>query len=71
MNKATIKRYRYGNILAEVEVHLIPDDIAWGPYLSNDDVRKIERVNKALRKGDIEAAALDAKVFEVMALAGE
>ena len=71
MNKATIKRYRYGNILAEVEVHPIPDDNAWGPYLSNDDVRKIERVNKALRKGDIEAAALDAKVFEVMALAGE
>ena len=71
MNKATIKRYRYGNILAEVEVHLIPDDGAWGPYLSNDDVRKIERVNKALKIGDIATAAKDAKIFELHPVAAE
>ncbi len=71
MTATTIKRYRHGNLLAEVEVHLIPDDESWGPYLSPEDVRKIERVNKALKAGDIETAARDAKVFEVMALAGE
>ena len=71
MTKATIKLYRYGNILAEVEVHLIPDDGAWGPYLSNDDVRKIERVNKALKNGDVTAASKDAKIFELHPVAAE
>ena len=71
MNTSMIKRFRHGNLMAEVEVQLIPDDSAWGPYLSLEDMRKLERVNKALKAGDIETASRDAKVFEVMALAGE
>jgi hypothetical protein len=71
MSTHVTKRLREGNLLAEVQVSLIPDDNSWGPYLSLEDVRKLERVKSALRRGDAEAAARDAKVFEVMALAGE
>jgi hypothetical protein len=56
--------------MAEVQVHLAPDDGGWGPYLTLEDAEKIERVDEALKKGDIEAAAHDAKIYEVMALAG-
>ena len=71
MSTHVTKRLREGNLLAEVQVSLIPDDNSWGPYLSLEDVRKLERVKSALKRGDAEAAARDAKVFEVMALAGE
>ena len=65
------KRFRHGNLMAEVKVTSIPDDGAWGPYLSLDDANKLERVRKALKAGDVEAASKDAKVFEVLQLAGE
>ncbi len=71
MSEFITKRLRHGNLLAEVQVSLIPDDKSWGPYLSLDDVRKLDRVSKALKAGDTQAASRDAKVFEVMALAGE
>jgi hypothetical protein len=52
-------------------VKLAPDDGAWGPYLSLEDAEKIERVDDALKAGDVKAASKDAKVYELMALAGE
>ena len=45
---------------------LIPDDSAWGPYLSSEDAQKLDRVRLALRRGDVSAAAKEAKVFELM-----
>jgi hypothetical protein len=71
MSDAITKRLRHGNLLAEVKVNLIPDDGSWGPYLSLADVRKLNRVNSALKAGDAAAAAKDARVFEVLAFAGE
>jgi hypothetical protein len=71
MSEVIIKRFREGNLLAEVEVKLIPDEESWGPSLSIDDARKLERVRAALKIGDVLAAAKDAKVFEVMAVAAE
>lgn len=71
MSDRITKRLREGNLLAEVEVALIPDDGSWGPYLSLEDVRKIERVRSALQQRDVKAAAKDAKVFEVIGLAAE
>ena len=71
MNDIVIKRFRAGNLPAEVEVRLIPDGESWGPSLSLDDARKLERVRTALRKGDAAEAAIDAKVFEVTAFAAE
>jgi hypothetical protein len=55
-----------GRYAAEVSVELIPDDDAWGPYLSMDDALKLERVRSALERGEITAAAREARVFEFL-----
>ena len=60
-----------GKYVADVQVDLHYDDTAWSPTLMPVDVQKLERVRLALRRGDIKAAAKEAKVFELMPLAGE
>jgi hypothetical protein len=52
--------------VAEVTVERIPDDKAWGPYLSLEGTLKLERVEKALRSGDLKAASQDTKFYEMM-----
>ena len=56
---------RAGDYVAEVSVESIPDDDAWGPYFSLEDALKIERVEKALKAGDLKAATELARVFEL------
>lgn len=58
-----------GRFAAEVEVELIETEGAWSPYYSADDVRKLQRVRGALRRGDLAEAAKDARVFELLPLA--
>lgn len=60
-----------GRLAAEVDVNILPNDDAWGPYLSLDDVRKLERVHEALERGDITAAAREARVYELTPIAAE
>jgi|GEM_PF-232972 len=67
----TIKHIHEGKYVADVEVDLHYDDTAWSPTLMPDDVQKLERVQLALRRGDIKAAAKEAKVFELLPLAEE
>lgn len=55
-----------GQFAAEVEIELIPDDGAWGPYVGPDDVMKLDRVRRALQDGDVEAASRDARVFRLL-----
>jgi hypothetical protein len=71
MSEFVIKRFREGNLLAEVEVQLLTESDSWGPSLSLEDARKLERVRVALKNGDAAVASLDAKVFEVTAFAAE
>lgn len=66
MSRKVIRFVHAGRYAAEVPVELIPDDDAWGPYLSMDDALKLERVQEALETGDIAAASREAKVFELM-----
>jgi hypothetical protein len=54
-----------GKYAAEVSVELIEDDTAWSPYLSPDDVRKLDAVRLALRRGDVAEASKHGKVFEL------
>ncbi len=61
----TIKRFREGDYLAEVEVELHEHDGRSGPKLSLPDVRKLERVRKALRTGDLNAVRSEAALFRV------
>ena len=64
------KLVREGRYVAEVDVEPIEDEGAWSPYLSLDDVRKLDRVRSALRQGDTAGAAREARVFQLMPLAG-
>ena len=60
-----------GRYAAEVEVKIINDDSPWSPIVAKEDVFKTDRVRLALRRGDVVAAAKEAKVFEMLPLAGD
>ena len=66
MSRKTTRFVHADRYAAEVEVELIPDDGAWGPYLSKDDALKLDRVRMALKRGDLATASREAKVFELM-----
>ena len=68
MNRRAFRFVHADKYAAEVEVELIPDDGAWGPYLSKEDVLKLDRVRSALKRGDIAAASREARVFQLMPL---
>ena len=70
-HEKTIKHIHEGKYVADVQIDLHYDDTAWSPTLMPADVQKLERVRLALRRGDIKAAANEAKVFELLPLAGE
>lgn len=60
-----------GKYAAEVPIELIEDDTAWSPYLSPNDVRKLDTVRLALPRGDIAEAATYGSVFELTPIAAE
>jgi hypothetical protein len=64
MNKSRhTKLVREGRYAAEVEVELIETGDGWSPYLSLEDVHKLDEVREVLRRGDIRAASHLARVF--------
>jgi hypothetical protein len=71
MTRKSIKVIHEGKYAADVPVELIEDDTAWSPYLSPDDVRKLDTVMLALRRGDIAEAAKHGRVFELKPVAAE
>ena len=56
---------RVGNYLAEVDVAFIYNDHEWSPYLSIENVRKLEDVQRALKRGDLVAAGRRARVYQL------
>ena len=60
-----------GRYAAEIEYSFDYADSPWGPTVKDEDVQKADRVRLALRRGDVKAAAKEAKVFELKLLAGE
>ena len=56
---------------AEFEVATKDNASPWGPVVSKDDTFKADRIRLALRRGDIAAAAKEAKIYAVRLLAGE
>jgi hypothetical protein len=71
MTRKSIKLIHEGRYAAEVPVELIEDDTAWSPYLSPADVRKLDTVRLALKRGDIAEAAKHGRVFELKPVAAE
>jgi len=66
------KKTRYvheGRYMAEVEVELIENEGEWSPYLSIDDVYKLDDVRDALRKGDVETASKYGTIYELRPVA--
>ena len=68
MNRKSIRLVHADKYAAEVEIELIPDDGAWGPYISREDALKLDRVRSALKRGDIASAGREARVFQLMPL---
>lgn len=60
-----------GRYAAEIEVAYRDDNSPWAPLVDKADVFKTDRVRLALRRGDVKAASKEAKVFELLPLAGE
>jgi len=57
-----------GNYVAKVQVEHIyeaDDPTNWAPYLSVDDVEKLEKVDAALRAGDLAEAAKYGRIYEL------
>jgi hypothetical protein len=54
-----------GEYAAEVDVELIVTDEEWSPYLSLNDVQRLDAVRVALRMGDVVAASKLAKVYRL------
>ena len=65
------KLIREGIYAADVPVELIEDDTAWSPYLSPEDVHKLDTVRLALRRGDIAEASKYGRVFELTLVAAK
>jgi hypothetical protein len=47
---------REGAFVAEVEVTWIEGDQEWSPHLGADDIRNLDRVRLALRRGAVKVA---------------
>jgi hypothetical protein len=60
-----LQRVHEGGYVAEVEVVVSGFDEAWGPYLSPDDVRKLDAARLALRNGDVKEALKYGKVYRL------
>jgi hypothetical protein len=69
MTRKSKEFFHEGKYAAEVPVDLIEDDTAWSPYLSPEDVRKLDTVRLALRRGDIAGASKYGQVFELTPVA--
>jgi hypothetical protein len=55
--RKTTKLIHEGRYAAEVEIELLEEDHEWAPYISMADAKKLDEVRRALRDGDLKAAA--------------
>lgn len=69
--RQTKRLVREGTYIAEVDVTLVETEHEWAPYLSAEDVRKLDEVRLALRRGDLATAARLARVYELKPVAAE
>lgn len=69
--RQSVKLVREGPYIAEVDITLIESDHEWSPYISAAEVRKLDEVRLALRRGDLKTAARMARVYELKPVAAE
>ena len=68
--RQSVELIREGRYAAEIDIELAYSDEPWSPTMSLEDGLKLERVRSALRRGDLETISADARVFELLPLAG-
>lgn len=66
MTETHAKLIHEGDYVAEVDVALSEMPEAWEPYMSVEDAVKLDTVRKALKTGDVKAAAKLAKVYRLV-----
>ncbi|WP_274629589.1 hypothetical protein [Arvimicrobium flavum] len=66
MKRKAVRFVHTDRYAAEVEIELVPDDGAWGPYISKEDALKLDRIRALLKRGDVAAASREARVFELL-----
>lgn len=70
MNKRKRTKFVHvGRYVAEVDVELIEDETGWSPYLMPEDACRLDDVRAALKRGDVHAAAAQARIFEMRPVA--
>jgi hypothetical protein len=66
MTRKSVEWIYESKYVAEVSIDLVEGDTEWAPYVSEEDVLKLDTVRLALRRGDVAAAAREASVFELL-----
>jgi hypothetical protein len=66
VRRKTVEFVHVGKYAAEVPIELIEEEGGWSPYLSPEDARKLDQVRRALKEGDLKAAAKYSRVFELL-----
>jgi hypothetical protein len=66
MIRPSIQIIHEGGYAVEVPVELIEEEGGWSPYLSVDDATKLADARRALRRGDLAAAAKYGRVFQLL-----
>ena len=66
MNRKFVKLVREGKYAAEVPIDLLEEPDGWSPYRSVQNAEKVDMVRKALRQGNVSAAAKHGRVFELL-----
>ena len=65
-NRKHVKLVHEGEYVAEVEISMTDADKSWGPYLTLEDVKRLDAVRKALREGDLKAAGAYGRVYRLV-----
>ena len=64
--RVTKKLIHEGDYVAEVDVELEVADDPWATYLSLEEAEKLDQVRLALRRGDVQEATRQARVFKLI-----
>lgn len=67
--RRSTKLIHEGRCAAEVDIDLLDSKEGWAPYLSLEDALKLDDVREALRRGDIENAARQSRVYTLTPVA--
>jgi len=63
------KRLYVGDVMAEIEVNMTDEPEAWGPHIDPEELDRIDSIREALKSGNLEAAAKEARLYSVKPLA--